>query len=64
MTSSLSVEEKYSLVTRRLELQNGWAGEKLHQLILGGKIIKYQWATTPTGKREYNIQTSAFKTFT
>ncbi|KAM4062691.1 tRNA synthetases class I (W and y) domain-containing protein [Hirsutella rhossiliensis] len=50
MDISLGVEQKYSLITRRLELQNGWCGKKLQSLLTEGKTLKYQWATAPTGK--------------
>lgn len=43
MDDPLGVEQKYSLITRRLELQNGWCGKKLQSLVTEGKTIKYQW---------------------
>lgn len=43
MEATLGVEERYSLITRRLELQNGWSGRKLQSLLTDGKPIKYQW---------------------
>ncbi|RCI14692.1 hypothetical protein L249_6892 [Ophiocordyceps polyrhachis-furcata BCC 54312] len=50
MDASLGAEERYSLITRRLELQNGWASQKLTSLVAQGKAIRYLWSTTPTGK--------------
>ncbi|OAQ92608.1 tyrosyl-tRNA synthetase [Purpureocillium lilacinum] len=50
MATALGAEQKYSLITRRLEIQNGWSGQKLQSLLAQGKGIKYQWVTAPTGK--------------
>ncbi|KAF3483849.1 tyrosyl-tRNA synthetase [Arthroderma uncinatum] len=50
MASSLKAEEKYSLISRRLELQNGQSAQELQSLLIQGKTIKYQWVTAPTGK--------------
>ncbi|PFH61439.1 hypothetical protein XA68_17343 [Ophiocordyceps unilateralis] len=50
MDISLGAEERYSLITRRLQLQNGWGGQKLWSLVAEGKPIKYLWGTAPTGK--------------
>lgn len=43
MATALGAEQKYSLITRRLEIQNGWSGQKLQSLLAQGKGIKYQW---------------------
>lgn len=43
MNPSLGAEQKYSLITRRLEHQNGWGSQELQSLLTNGKEIKYQW---------------------
>ncbi|KAF4506032.1 hypothetical protein G6O67_006156 [Ophiocordyceps sinensis] len=50
MDQTLGVEDRYALITRRLELQNGRSGQRLQSLLADSKAIKYQWATAPTGK--------------
>ena len=39
----LGPEQKYSLITRRLEVQNGWSAQKLQSLLTNGRTIKYKW---------------------
>ncbi|KAE8153821.1 Aminoacyl-tRNA synthetase [Aspergillus avenaceus] len=50
MATSLGVEQRYSLITRRLELQNGWSAQELQKRLHEGRDIKYHWVTAPTGK--------------
>ncbi|KAE8152378.1 tyrosine--tRNA ligase, cytoplasmic [Aspergillus avenaceus] len=50
MSSNLSIEEKYALVTRRMELQNGSTAQQLRELLLKDRPLRYLWDTAPTGK--------------
>ncbi|KAB8231864.1 uncharacterized protein BDW43DRAFT_312783 [Aspergillus alliaceus] len=50
MASNLTVEQKYSLVTRRMELQNGATAQELRALLLKDRPVRFLWDTAPTGK--------------
>lgn len=53
MDPTLGVEDRYALITRRLELQNGRSGQRLQSLLADSKAIKYQW-----GRRDAGIEYS------
>ncbi|KAE8420926.1 hypothetical protein BDV36DRAFT_281150 [Aspergillus pseudocaelatus] len=50
MAAVEGVQEKYALITRRLELQSGFSGQELRTLLLEKKNLRFQWPTAPTGK--------------
>ncbi|KAJ9308333.1 hypothetical protein DTO027B5_5297 [Paecilomyces variotii] len=50
MSTSLGIEQKYALVTRRLEVQTETTVQQLHAVLSRREVVKYQWITAPTGK--------------
>lgn len=44
MATATEIGEKYALITRRLELQNGSSGQELRSLLLNRKKnLRFQW---------------------
>lgn len=55
----LGPEQKYSLITRRLEVQNGWSAQKLHSLLTNGRTVKYQWGQWLTSRSAFMLINSS-----
>lgn len=55
MSTSLGIEQKYALVTRRLEVQTETTVQQLHAVLSRREVVKYQWSISRAPKPDFSL---------